>query len=98
MCERGEKSPLFSVCAVKGAEFDELEGNAEFGGEEGTCIITGEELNCYDDISTAIEFEEAYPRLLENTMIDYTKNGLGGILNDNALLSSSMAYREFSLL
>ncbi len=60
------------------------------------CFVTREELSCYDDISTAKEFREAYTYQgsIDGTMMDYTKNGLGEALNENALLSSTMAYRE----
>lgn len=66
----------------------------QFGWEGDTCIITGEELTCYDYISTGADFEAAYPHGIDHTMMDYTENGLGETLNDNALLSSSMAYRD----
>lgn len=55
-------------------------------------VITGEELTYYDNISTGAEYEEAYP-YISGTMMDYTANGLGETLNENALLSSNMAYR-----
>ena len=55
-------------------------------------VVTGEELAYYDSISTGAEYEEAYP-YISGTMMDYTANGLGETLNENALLSSSMAYR-----
>lgn len=57
-------------------------------------VITDEELTLYEDISTGEEFEEAYCGYLDGTMMDYTRNGLGENLNENALLSSSMAYRD----
>lgn len=57
-------------------------------------VITDEELTLYDDISTGEEFEEAYRGYLDGTMMDYTRNGLGENLNENALLSSNMAYRD----
>lgn len=98
-CAKGGRNlPCFRFALRKAPHLTSWKETLQFGWEERICIITGDELNCYDDISAAIEFEEAYPRLFDNTMMDYTKNGLGGILNDNALLSSSMAYREFSLL
>lgn len=59
-----------------------------------TCTVTGEELACYDDISSWVDFGCAYPLFIDGTMMDYTQNGLGETLNENALLSSSMAYRE----
>ncbi len=57
-------------------------------------VITGSETKTYNEISTGAEFEEAYHGYLDGTMMDYTRNGLGEILNKNALLSSSMAYRD----
>lgn len=64
--------------------------------EDNRCVVTRDELYCYDDISTAKEFREAYiyQGSLDGTRMDYTKNGLGEQLNENALLSSSMAYRD----
>lgn len=66
----------------------------QFEWENDTCVITGEDLVSYDEISTGAAFVEAYPYLVDGTMMDYTKNGLGETLNENALLSSSMAYRD----
>lgn len=60
--------------------------------EDNRYVITEETLTYYDNISTAAEYEEAY-RYIDGTMMDYTANGLGEALNENALLSSSMAYR-----
>jgi len=57
-------------------------------------VITEAETDSYDDISTGAEFEEAYHGHLDGTMMDYTANGLGENLNNNALLSGSMAYRD----
>lgn len=57
------------------------------------CTVTGEELTYYDNISYRVEFGCAYPVFIDGTRMDYTQNGLGEILNENALLSSSMAYR-----
>ena len=57
-------------------------------------VITDEELTYYDAISTGEEFEEAYHGYLDGTMMDYTWNGLGEALNENALLSSSLSYGD----
>lgn len=65
-----------------------------FGWEGDICTVTGEELTCYDDISSRVEFGCAYPIFIDGTKMDYTKNGLGETLNENALLSSSMVYRD----
>ena len=64
--------------------------------EDNRCVVTRDELYCYDDISTAKEFREAYiyQGSLDGTRMDYTKNGLGEQLNENALLASSMVYRD----
>lgn len=66
------------------------------GWEGDNCVVTKEELICYDDIATAREFREAYTSWgsLDGSGMDYTENGLGETLNENALLSSSTAYRE----
>lgn len=46
----------------------------------------GEELQYLDQISTAAEYFQAYPDgIISGTRMDYTSNGLGEILNDNAL-------------
>ena len=46
----------------------------------------GEELQYLDQISTAAEYFQAYPDgIISATRMDYTSNGLGEILNDNAL-------------
>ncbi|MBD5549848.1 MAG: hypothetical protein HDQ96_01535 [Lachnospiraceae bacterium] len=66
----------------------------EYEWKNDKCVITGEELTYYDYISTGEEFEEAYHGYLDGTMMDYTRNGLGESLNENALLSSSTVYRD----
>lgn len=66
----------------------------EYKPENDRYVITKEEVFSYDNISTGEEFEKAYHGSLDGTMMDYTKNGLGETLNENALLSSSMAYRD----
>lgn len=66
------------------------------GWENDSCVVTRKELNWYEDIDTAKEFREAYTSWgsLDGSRMDYTKNGLGETLNENALLSSSMAYQD----
>lgn len=56
-------------------------------------VITDETLKYFDKISSGAEFEEAYRGQLDKTMIDYTANQLGEVLNDNALQSENAAYR-----
>ncbi|MDE7250241.1 MAG: hypothetical protein K2N82_10230, partial [Lachnospiraceae bacterium] len=64
----------------------------QLGWENDACVITGEELTCYEGISSGAEFEMAYPNMVDGTKMDYTTNGLGEALNQNAQLSSSTAY------
>lgn len=66
----------------------------EYRLENDRYVITREAVYPYDNISTGEEFGEAYHGYLDGTMMDYTKNGLGETLNENALLSSTMAYRD----
>lgn len=66
----------------------------EYKLENDSYVITKEKVFSYDNISEGEEFEKAYHGSLDGTMMDYTKNGLGETLNENALLSSSMAYRD----
>lgn len=47
-------------------------------------IVTGSKLKYFDYIASGAEFQEAYPGLIDGTMMDYTSNGLGEALNDNA--------------
>lgn len=52
----------------------------------GAYQVIGEELQYLDQISTAAEYFQAYPDgIISATRMDYTSNGLGEILNDNAL-------------
>lgn len=62
--------------------------------ENGEFVVTAEELQYYDYIASGIEFNEAYAYGISGTLMDYTINGLGEALNDNALLSSSKMYQE----
>lgn len=51
--------------------------------------------NTYHEyISNVIDFMDAYPNGIDNTMMDYTVNGLAEELNTRAILSSSYEYRE----
>ena len=54
--------------------------------------ITGSELTYYDSISSGAEYAEAYRGRINGTMIDYTWNQLGEMLNDNAFTSDNDAY------
>ena len=57
--------------------------------------ISAWDLQCYDNISSYDEYMNAYPgHQIANTTMDYYTNGLGEILNENALLSSSKAYES----
>lgn len=66
----------------------------EYRLENDRYVIVREAVFPYDYISTGEEFGEAYHGYLDGTMMDYTGNGLGETLNENALLSSTMAYRD----
>ncbi len=46
--------------------------------------MTGSKLKYFDYIASLAEFQEAYPDLIDGTMMDYTSNGLGEALNNNA--------------
>lgn len=56
-------------------------------------IVTGDELTYYDNISSGAEYAEAYQGRIDATMIDYTWNGLGEALNDNAASSNNDVYK-----
>lgn len=63
--------------------------------DDGSFVVTAEELTYGDHIVTMEEFETVYPDgKIAGTPMDYTQNGLGQALNQNALLSSSMAYTD----
>ena len=63
--------------------------------QDGKYVVTAADLFYLDDISTSREFEAAYGHCLMNgSAMDYEANGAGESLNDNALLSSSMQYRN----
>ncbi len=64
----------------------------EWNGEK--YVMTGETLTWHDSISSGAEFEEAYCWRIDGTMLDYTRNGLGEALNDNAFRSDGGAYEE----
>lgn len=56
-------------------------------------VVTAETLSFHDSISSGAEFKEAYPLLFDGSIMDYTQNGLGESLQENASLSSSNMYR-----
>lgn len=57
--------------------------------------ISAWDLQSYENISTIDDYMNAYPQnQITNTPMDYDTNGLGKILNKNALLSSSEAYKQ----
>lgn len=57
----------------------------EFKEIEGKMKVVSETLHMYDIITSAEDFRAAYPDGIEGTMMDYTANGLGEALNENAL-------------
>jgi len=63
-----------------------------FEEKEGTFMVTEEEFHSFDFIASGMEFEDAYP-ILNGTLMDYTQNGWGDILvqqaigNDKVLLT-----------
>lgn len=90
----GEEAEIYYYAYTSDPHVTSWRQTLLLGWENDTCVITGEELICYDNISSGAEFNKAYPSLLDGAMMDYTQNGLGETLNNNALLSSSTAYRE----
>ncbi len=53
--------------------------------ENGTCVMESSELEMFDHLSSAGSFYEAYPGgIINDTPMDYLKNGCGEALNDNA--------------
>lgn len=66
----------------------------EYKWENDRYVITDEELICYDKIATGAEFQDAYHGTINESMMDYTSNGFGEQLNENALLNSSTAYQD----
>ena len=57
--------------------------------------ISSWDLQSYENISTIDDYKNAYPNnQITNTPMDYNANGLGQALNENALLSSSQAYKQ----
>lgn len=89
-----EKAEIYYYAYTSDPHVTSWKETLQLGWENDTCVITGEELIRFDSISTGEEFEDAYHGYLDGTMMDYTQNGLGETLNNNALLSSSMAYRD----
>lgn len=57
----------------------------QFAESGGTLRVISEELHTYDLITSLNELILAYSEGIEGTMMDYTVNGLGEALNDNAL-------------
>ena len=59
--------------------------------EDDVFTITGEQLEQYDQIASSMEFDEAYPKSLVNTPMDYRANGLGETLNDHAMSANGIS-------
>lgn len=55
--------------------------------------VTEEELHMFDYIASGMEFDEAYP-VINKTLMDYTKNGMGEAMVRNAMLSSSTLIKD----
>lgn len=62
--------------------------------ENNIFTVTSEQLDYMDAIATPEEYKKAYPDGINDTPMDYTQNGLGETLNQNALLSGSFVYSE----
>ena len=66
----------------------------EFAALQDELKISNWSLERYDVISELEQYRNAYPRnQITDTPMDYYTNGLGEVLNNNALLSSSEVYR-----
>lgn len=53
-------------------------------------VVTGDEVVSYHNISSGAEYAAAYPGGIDGTMMDYTWNGLGEALNDNAVADNDV--------
>jgi hypothetical protein len=68
--------------------------NLKFSMADDSFTVTEEELHFYDDIASGIEYDEAYPYGIDGTLMDYSSNDLGEYLNNNAMLSSNVYYKD----
>jgi beta-lactamase regulating signal transducer with metallopeptidase domain len=68
--------------------------NLKFSMADDSFTVTEEELHFYDDIASGIEYDEAYPYGIDGTPMDYSSNDLGEYLNNNAMLSSNIYYKD----
>ena len=58
----------------------------QFEQSEDGLLVKSEELTMYDEIQSLEEYLEVYPEeIISETMMDYAANGLGEVLNQNAL-------------
>lgn len=53
--------------------------------------IAHEELQMLNSIASGSEFENAYPKGIQNTPMDYQANGLGEMLNEHAISANGMS-------
>ncbi|WP_310602749.1 M56 family metallopeptidase [Anaerosporobacter sp.] len=66
----------------------------QFNCEDGSFVVTNSELIYLDNICTPKELTLANPEGVITRMMDYQTNGLGEVLNQNALSSSSSHYED----
>ncbi len=69
--------------------------NISYEIRDGKYTVTEEEIIWFDNISSAEELSDSLMGgAINGTRMDYRSNGAGKALNDNALLSSTMLYRD----
>ena len=91
--ERNQKAEILYYAWTSDPHVTVWKESITFENAGNSYAVTEEELHMFDYIASGMEFDEAYP-MINGTLMDYTKNGMGEALVSNAMLSSSTLIKD----
>lgn len=91
--ERNQKAEILYYAWTSDPHVTVWKESITFENTGNSYAVTEEELHMFDYIASGMEFDEAYP-IINGTLMDYTKNGMGEALVSNAMLSSSTLIKD----
>lgn len=91
--ERNQKAEILYYAWTSDPHVTVWKESITFENVGNSCAVTEEDLHMFDYIASGMEFDEAYP-MINGTLMDYTKNGMGEALVSNAMLSGSTLIKD----
>lgn len=91
--ERNQKAEILYYAWTSDPHVTVWKESITFENVGNSYAVTEEDLHMFDYIASGMEFDEAYP-VINGTLMDYSKNGMGEALVSNAMLSSSTLIKD----